>query len=174
MTLRRYMVKSAERPFGWAIVVIDSDGYFSTVSDYGNYSYGWWHHGRGDFREFLIDLEKDPGYAYGKLHHGKDPYDGGETLKAVKQYIKNARRGLAGYITRAHAREEWDRLEEHENLDNELAFHDWVRATDISDAWEFHSTSPEPQCWAFCTRVLPLLAEMLRAELQSEREAARG
>jgi hypothetical protein len=168
--LRRYSFKVDDRGWDSAHVVIGSDGYFSSVSAFGNYSHGWWHHGRGDFREFLIGLADDPGYVYRKLHSGNDRYDEDATLKAVKQYIVECRRD--GSFTREQARAEWDLLEEHERLENEIAFHDWQRATDIGDAWEFWHTAPEPNCWAFCTRVMPKLAEVLRAELETEAASA--
>ena len=50
-TLRRYVVRlDKDAPFmrkgAWlATIVIGDDGYFSTVSDYGNYAFYWSHAG---------------------------------------------------------------------------------------------------------------------------------
>lgn len=48
----------------WAIVILCSDGFFSTISDYCNYAYGWWNHSLGDFREFVRDLARKGEYSY--------------------------------------------------------------------------------------------------------------
>lgn len=61
-TLRRYALPSVKGE-GWAIIVIGSDGYFSTVSDWGNYAYLWTHPGC-EFRHFLAGLDAD--YFWGR------------------------------------------------------------------------------------------------------------
>src|ERR1700729_2369572 len=68
--LRKYTLHSVDNE-GWAVVVIDTkDGYFSTVSDYGNYSFQWNAIGEGnEFRKFLIGLQPD--YLHGKLMQGR-------------------------------------------------------------------------------------------------------
>jgi len=37
-------------------VVLTSDGFFASVTDWGNFSYTWRHTGHEDFRQFLIGL----------------------------------------------------------------------------------------------------------------------
>jgi hypothetical protein len=171
-TLRRYRLTLDERGFGWAIVVIGDDGYFSSVSDFGNYAYGWWHHGRESFRHFLIELTDDPGYTYRKLRGAlADPYDDERTLRAVKDFILEERR--SGNWTKERARKEWD-LVEYYGLGTDHDFVRWADETTIDDAWEFGCTKPDAQLWAFCTRVMPKLAEVLRAELEAEAASAEG
>ena len=65
--LRRYHFSSIQGE-GWATFVIGSDGYFSAVSDYGNYSYYWPHHGCTDFRQFLVRAPRDWDYFAKKLN----------------------------------------------------------------------------------------------------------
>lgn len=49
-------------------IVLTSDGMFSSVTDYGNFSYAWRHYGEGDFRKFLTTL--DVGYFGSKIYQG--------------------------------------------------------------------------------------------------------
>lgn len=49
-------------------IVLTSDGMFSGVTDYGNFSYAWRFFGDGDFRKFLIGL--NPDYFGGKMYQG--------------------------------------------------------------------------------------------------------
>jgi len=52
---------------GWlAQIVITSDGMFSAVSDYGNFSFSWRSIGSCTFKEFLISL--NIGYFGGKMN----------------------------------------------------------------------------------------------------------
>ncbi|HXP52149.1 MAG TPA: hypothetical protein VN922_19490 [Bacteroidia bacterium] len=54
---------------GWlAQVVLTNDGMFSSVSDYGNFSYAWCAYGEGDFREFIAGLGID--YFGSKIYSG--------------------------------------------------------------------------------------------------------
>lgn len=40
-------------------IVLTSDGMYASVTDYGNLSYAWRHHGDSDFREFICTIEPD-------------------------------------------------------------------------------------------------------------------
>jgi hypothetical protein len=51
-----------------AQVVLTSDGMFSSVTDYGNFSYAWRSFGPGTFREFLLNINE--GYFGDKLCTG--------------------------------------------------------------------------------------------------------
>lgn len=68
VTLRRYVLKSNPQS-GWAIIVIGSDGYFSAVSDHGNFSYIWGAPGM-EFRRFLTQC--DPCYFRSKITHCRE------------------------------------------------------------------------------------------------------
>lgn len=53
---------------GWGTIILGSDGYFSVVSDYGNFAYRWSHHAHDDFRRFwLVDRWNWPDYTVSKL-----------------------------------------------------------------------------------------------------------
>ena len=65
--LHRYALPSVKGE-GWAIVVLGSDGYFSAVSDWGNYAYIWTHPGC-EFRRFLVGC--DAHYFWTKIMHGR-------------------------------------------------------------------------------------------------------
>lgn len=49
----------------WGTFILRSDGYFSAVTDFGNYAHRWYHHGRDDFREFVLGV--GPDYVVSKL-----------------------------------------------------------------------------------------------------------
>lgn len=49
-------------------IILTSDGSFMSITDYGNFSYAWRHHGEDDFRQFLIKTNKD--YFAGKMYQG--------------------------------------------------------------------------------------------------------
>lgn len=62
-------------------IVLTSDGSFMSISDYGNFSYAWRHHGEDDFRQFLIELDKD--YFAGKMYQGMSYVAYGKKIEAA-------------------------------------------------------------------------------------------
>lgn len=151
---------------GWAIFVLGSDGYFSVVSDFGNYSYIWSSIGCDDFREFLLEIES--GYLLGKISRQTE-WQGEEVLKSVKQYILEHRRD--GSYTREEAREEWDLLQEVNDFYAEGDFQEWYfhSGSKIQDAYEFSRKDYPTEARNFCTQVMPRLREVLKAELAAEK-----
>jgi hypothetical protein len=163
--LRRYNVRT-DKGRWLATIVIADDGYFSTVSDYGNYAY-WWTGAEMEFRAFLAKLDAD--YIIGKLKPGHE-YDGDETLKSVKKRICEDRRKLR--IDCVKAREEWELLDEHSDLSDRDSFVLWMQETKLEDIWGISATMRDPQASMFAERVWPVFAAMLRAELAAEKTAA--
>lgn len=164
----RYCLPS-EKGEGYAIIFIDSRGVFSAVSDYGNYGYWWSHHGCRDIREFVMGLARDHyDYPASKFQNGRpDVYNGHETLKRVKEAICRLRRDLS--LDQDVARAAWDLLDEYGNLDSSEDFARWLDVQHhLSDAWELAVYETPRQIVAFCQKVLPRLAKLLRAELESE------
>lgn len=177
--LFRYYLKS-EKGEGWALIVLSNDGYFSAVSDYGNYSFWWSHHGMPDFRLFLLRAERDWDYFAGKLSHGK-VYDGEKTYENVKRYIlecrleqgreENAGRVCTGQWTREFAREEWGRL--HDDVEEVRTIADytrWLERTEILEAWHIYAyaESYPGDVKAFCQKTLPRLGRILKEDLARE------
>jgi hypothetical protein len=168
-TIRRYVLPSIKGE-GWAVVVIGSDGYFSTVSDWGNYAFWWKHHGRDDFREFVIGLAQSPDYFVGKVAPGK-VWDGEKTEASVKREICLMRRNRD--VSREVSREAWNAIESR-GVFTPMRFEDWRRSTelggyDVVTEWPVYSYSGDAV--AYAKHVLPRLAEALRAELAAERAA---
>lgn len=162
--LRRYKIRNDR---GWAVFVIGSDGYFSVVSDYGNYAFWWSHIGEIDFREFLINLDHD--YVCSKLAQDRQKeYQADSTLESVKEYICEARR--RGLFTAEEAREEWELAEDF--LENEGNPDSWLRFTKISDAWEHAVYDYPSQLRAFYKNLWKDFAKALHEELQFERSRA--
>jgi hypothetical protein len=164
-TLRRYRLKN-ESGRWLADVVISDDGYFSTVSDYGNYAY-WWSHAGDCFRSFLAHL--NPDYLCSKLGGAPDFYDADATEKNIRRAICRARRD--GAIGRDEAREEWDLLRDHP-VDSREGFAMWFQETSLEDAADFSRWTHKPDLLGFAERVWPVLARRLREELAGEKNAA--
>ena len=161
-TLHRYNLPSVKGE-GWAIIVIDTNGgYFSTVSDWGNYAYVWSSPG-GEFRKFLAGLNAD--YLQKKLMHGRRDatvYDCDATKEAVNDALKELKEdGSKKYDS------EVELLGEH-SLSDEEDFRAWCDATQLDEPWAYRCTRPEPQSWGFCTKIWPRFAAILRAELEKE------
>jgi hypothetical protein len=169
--LKRYRLPSVKGG-GWAFIVIDTEiGYFSTVSDYGNYAYIWTAPGE-DFRKFLIGLSVD--YLRGKLLHGRDRtdvFDGYATKieveKAIEEYNQQEFKRTG---------QNWEHYDqEHElcrDIDSEREFDEWVGETNLDDACELARFQPDPQCTGFCEKVYPRFVAMLKAELAEEQKVA--
>lgn len=149
---------------GWAIVFLDSQGCFSGLSDYGNVAYRWPMAGQvpgREFREFLLGC--DDYYLTLKLGQGRKEYDPKGTLQMVKEHILRYRRDDS--LTKAEAREEWNRLETYDNLAREFDFSQWYTATGIEDAGEFYCQRYDTDVTAFVEMVMPRLRERMRADL---------
>ena len=158
--LRRYVLKSDPPGHGgWAVFVIGSDGYFSTVSDYGNYSFIWRDPGC-EFRRFLTQLEGD--YFLSKVST-RNQFNEDKTRENVKDAILQLRRD--GTLSRERAREEWEGLPSFESPSD---FQDWLNHTELSDAWEYAHISYPALAQGFVNRVLPRFQALLRAELEGK------
>lgn len=164
----RYSLPS-EKGEGWAVIHMDSKGFFATCSDYGNYAYHWSSWGEKDFRHFVIEMTKDPDYIGNKLNHEKwYKHNDDETVKNIKQEIIRRRREER--IDKDEARDHWDDLDYYERgetdfrgwIEKQTLFEDWCEASDCG------VSKPSADIWCFCTRTLPRLAEILKAELEAE------
>ena len=169
-------------PFGWAIALLDSTGYFSVVSDYGNYSYLWTNFGPSDFREFFVKLRAD--YVLRKIAVC-DVYDGEETLRVVKAHILRERRdqmqserqvgGSPGqYWTPETARREWNMAIESGMDVDELQFRQWCEDTTIEEPEQFHEHRPCGDAMGFVATTLPRLQGLIREHLARDEARARG
>jgi len=155
---------------GWAEIVICSTGFFGVVSDFGNYSYLWTHHGYDDVRKFFLRAERDWDYFARKLggEHAT-VYDGQRTARGIRDFILEQRR--SGELTAERAREEWE-LIDSDLEDNMSGFDAWYRSTKFEDVCEFHRTRITPQLEAFCKVTMARLADVIRSELEKEAAAA--
>lgn len=146
----------------WAIVVIGSDGYFSSTSDYGNYAYSWFHHGKKDFREFLINADRDLDYFVNKLSPGKR-YDEQATEKLIKEYIIDLRKD--GSISKEFARDEWYNLN---NLED--SWEVWLETTRLEDPYELYAHIHPMDAIMFVKKIMgEWLSPLLQKELEEEK-----
>lgn len=147
---------------------LDSTGVFTSYSAYGAFGYRWTSIGSHSIRSFVAQINAD--YAYSKLVHGRrEVFDGDATARAIRKHLFE--------FPVADRPERW--AEELELLnevrsfgDDPEVFTEWIRAThlDQHDAIHYlYHTRPEPECWAFCTLLLPRLQARLRFDLASEK-----
>lgn len=164
-TVHRYDLPSVQGE-GWATVFMTSDGFFSTVSDYGNYGYRWSNWGHLPFLEKFLDLSSD--YILGKLAP-EQHYDAKATHGLIVRAIAERRRGrfLSLSWTKEQAREEFGHLVGCDvRGGSEVEFADWYRKTSLGpDSYEYAVFSPSQQATAFCERVLPRLKQAIRRDL---------
>lgn len=160
---------------GWAWIVVSSTGYFSAVSDFGNYAFFWTHHGCKDFRQFLYNAHKSWDYFCSKLSYGpgnkNKEYDGTATYELIKQTILDSRRMHGGgRWTKELARKEWELLhDECERVEDKGGWEVWLRNTSISDAWEYYCERWPVDLERFCKETLKRLTEEhLHKELERE------
>lgn len=163
--LFRYHLPNDESIEGWAHIIISNKGYFSAVSDYGNYAFYWSHHGMKDFRQFLVRIHKSWDYVASKL--GSQEYSGEKTYNRVKEHILQERR--AQRLSREEARREFSHLvEDCDHLDSPRDFERWYMETKIEEAWEFYSEAYPASLQAFCKKTLKRLSEILEVDLRRE------
>lgn len=167
--LRRYTVRSTKSTRFSRIgdflaeIVISDDGYFSTVSEWGNYAH-WWAHVVGDFRAFLSRINNDQLISRIAPFH---EYDGKATLAEVRKYICAHRR--TRNISREAAREEWSLLAENGDIFAREDFALWHRDTKIEEVEDFWCESRPAQAIYFVNNVWPEFATLLVAELAADR-----
>lgn len=151
---------------GWALFLIDSTGYFSVISDYGNFAYRWTSFG-DDFRAFLA--QTDMGYILRKI--AKPAAERGinidKTADAVKSFILEQRRTQEW--DKERARIEWDLVEDcMSDADNQCGFEAWANDTTIDDYFEFAVSKRDEEAVAFCERVWPRFQALVREQLEAE------
>lgn len=164
----RYVVPHDANHEGWAIVILDSTGYFSTVSDFGNYAYLWTAHGQPDFRMFVKGLHRDWDYAATKLgdYDSNHRFDVEKTVHEIRKAILEARRSRE--FSKEQALQEWT---EASDLDsNNISPEQWHERTSLGDPGEYCRYRRDSDLEAFCKLLLPRLSKLVQAELDLERQ----
>lgn len=174
-TIERYNLYF--KPYGYAYITIDpKDGFFSAVTDWGDYSYIWSSPGE-NFKRFLTRL--DSGYLLGKFRGGGDYFDQEYVVKGLKREICRARKDSV--IDKDEAREAYTIISEEEDWDSSNAF--WLR---IHREFEDHDLNfakifgedPEglpsgrgyhPRDTWFVEKIFPLFQKILKEEIDAKR-----
>ena len=158
---------------GWGKFIIDSTGYFSCVTDYGNYAFQWTAHGDGDFRDFLCSLDTD--YLMGKLRANRKDFNLDATIKNMRRSIIESRRKTARKevmdpeiwgVGKEYAREVWDEVEAASSE------YECTKAIDVHyrafpDACEVMVYITPYDLQAFSKRLWPRFVEALKIDLAS-------
>lgn len=162
LTTWRYAIPNVKSE-GWAVVHMDSRGFFGVCSDFGNYAYHWYDFGTQDFREFLIEC--NDGYLASKLSMGwPAEFMEDASQQNVKRAILRARRSQE--LTSAEARAEWQLAD---SISCPVSFGSWLEFTKVGDAWELAAYENCPRLRWFCLRVMPRVREAIRADLEKEK-----
>lgn len=167
----KYYLPSIEGVGGWGIFILDSTGYFSCVTDYGNYAFNWTHHGEDDFREFFAK-DRDYDYLVNKLYRmgseGELEFQPEDTVRNIKQSIIESR--YHDHMDKEVAREEWDLLNEIDWTMGEIAQWDWYNKTDFCDASELFIYDYPARVRGLRDKLLPRFSKLIREELKKEKE----
>ncbi|RKG68674.1 hypothetical protein D7V80_11800 [Corallococcus sp. CA054B] len=161
-----------------ADVILRSDGFFATVSDWGNYAFRWTAPGR-EFRAFVVQLAGQGDYVCSKLET-RDWWDGARTLKRIREHILTYRRD--GTYSKEKAAEAWQSLADalgcwsgRDAKDcDEIGidqFAVWCHDTELEMPYEFASYDYPPDVRGFCENVMPALATAIREELLAAAQA---
>lgn len=170
--LRRYTLRSNAES-GWAIIVIGSDGYFSAVSDHGNFAYIWGSPGC-EFRKFLTRL--DAHYFWTKITHMREAtvWDEEATERNIRERLDEL--VAAGELSKEQADDMFEEAEGNVCDCGSLA--SWAADNAVPEGFNVYegiaATKPEGWSWAFATRVLPRFQALLREELAAEASQQTG
>jgi hypothetical protein len=148
---------------GWAIIILREDGYFSTVSDYGNYAYKWSSIGCKDFREFLLASDND-WYYFAKKLKSDTHIDREASIKNILQELlkrrrrqetpKNATRRIFEVIRQYD--DDWEGL---------IRSPDDALMREFPEPWNYTVRSLDSDVVGFCQIIFPRLNAILRKEL---------
>jgi hypothetical protein len=166
----RYVLPHNQQSDGGTFL-LDAAGMFSGQSAYGGYAYRWSGFGPQDFRAFFARC--DASYLYGKLHQRPrgmtERLDDDKTRAAIRHTIW---RDLGGgdYSRALHDperfREETELLREMGDFGDHGTWDEWCRRTRLEEPWFCAAAAQEdPECWAFCTLLLPRLQARLRFDV---------
>jgi hypothetical protein len=163
-----------EKGQGWGIFVLGEDGYFSCVSDFGDYVYLWTHPGK-EFRRFLLGLHD--GYLMGKLGKGDRVFDEEGTRKSLMAEVVAQRRDRA--ISSVEARELAEIIRDA-SLDTEGGVAVLLDALvnesptfyEVASPWECVRMQHRGDLRAFVEQLWPRFKKRLREDIEREEREA--
>lgn len=167
VTCWRYALPSVQHQ-GWAVVHVDSRGFFGVVSDFGNYAFNWTAFG-DDFRQFLLGIGDDTGYLCSKLGPQRT-LDVKATTQVFREYILSDRR--AGRMEKERARELWLRTDEFRHELIELGDLIDTASETFPGCWEWGSYDYDGRLRGFAQHVWPRILTAIRDELDAEKQTA--
>jgi len=159
----QYTIPSAKGE-GWAYVMIREDGFFATVSDYGNYAYIWSSTGTKDVREFFLAMRRDWDYFAKKLKP--------ELRTNTEQSFTALREWLTENLSPTDLEAALMLVEEHESDDWDGLMRDDEFREFCEEPWEHSVKELCPDVVAYATKIMPKLAALIEAELAQEAQAS--
>jgi hypothetical protein len=119
----------------WAVVLLTSDGFFMSDSDFGAFCYRWSAHACKDFREFFLGKDESWHYFASKFAGGKTEFDGDKTTKRLLEWILASRKRKE--MSKDNARELWDAVRERwfEEASEQISYAHYAELQTFLDAW---------------------------------------
>lgn len=158
--------------YDWTTIAISSNGLFMAEGSYGNYAYWWSNHGRESFKHFLVELDRDHGYAKGKFGR-QDTFYQDKTVKEIKSQLLEARR--KGDLTKEDARDAYDftcsTLDDINSLD--LFVNSIYEHHVLSNFYQDYDSIPihrgfDQQLEAFMTTIFTVFVAEIKKEIYGE------
>jgi hypothetical protein len=190
-TMERYDIRlqgESRWRCAWATISISDDGVFNAQTDCGDFNYYWGSPGKS-FKEFLSDIcSENPHYLYSKIarREKEGNVDVDKTIDNMKKRVIESRRE-AGFrwlskddLSQEEARELWDALDciqrNHSEISSDafssLFYYelpDNERRKAFYDEWWYDDIlvyTKDRGAKAFCEVVAPVLAEILKNEIE--------
>lgn len=164
MKVWNYTLKSEGVGEGWALVMMREDGFFATISDYGNYAYLWSSIGTDDFRKFILSL--DGAYLARKLKP-ESHVDADESFKNVAEDLKS--RVKDGSLSKDQAKKARQVLARHSSDgDWEGFLRDQDAHQYFEEPWGFAISTLDSDVLSYAEKVLPRLKVVIQKDLEAD------
>jgi len=152
----------------WAkITLSEEDGSVGIISDYGNWSYLWSHHGCASLKHFLIEI--DSWYAWNKLS-GKTEFNHDDTVDNLKSILcERVAEGSMEVSKMTELSNELDALDYCYSGDHfcQSVFDSSSVVDHVSDIWDYIREDHDQQFMMFFDRLWKPFMEQLREEIEA-------
>ena len=155
---------------------IDNTGLFQAYGSYGTYGFKWKYYDEETFKNFIIELSKDPNYFLSRIAK-RNYFYAEKTEEEWKKRIIFDRRGKdfeSIELTQEEARELWEIINsiDYSSADrcqSEL-FHHKIVWDKYSHPWDCFETVEgySPDAKYLAEKVMPIFADILKNELASK------
>lgn len=170
-------------PSGWAVFFLDNrTGCMSIQSDWGEFSHCWTHHGCKSLKHFLAKVS--PSYLAEKLCYGRPElgqhFYADKSLDKLKRLVLKKRRRKE--ITALEALNAWEEIDDIRGSDIRDSSYFMCQVMDTCDLFEVVLEKEpmdiplvvdiHPKVLAFVSKAWPAFANVLKKEIEDDREVS--